>query len=193
MDKWVIKKGMSGKLEVWKYIDDISEARRYWYVSKAIDKYGLSKVLPLAMNDVGGYHWLGPDIKSGNIVKIIESNSKPELSLEEEFGKNEKHFSCGWLSPECDSYSCGYMEHIDLADKICKDLYDKHFCVCDDFLLDNGWIKVTRDGWYGNWDKINDDQINFLESKNIKYIIEDSAGNFVKEMKDSLKRKNSNG
>ena len=36
MDKWVIKKGMSGKLEVWKYIDDISEARRYWYVSKDV-------------------------------------------------------------------------------------------------------------------------------------------------------------
>lgn len=65
MDKWVIKKGMSGKPEVWKYIDDISEARRYWYVSKAIDKYGSGKVLPLAMNDVDGYHWLGPDIEKG--------------------------------------------------------------------------------------------------------------------------------
>lgn len=168
--KWVIKKGISGKLEVWEYIDTVEDASEYWYVKQAMRKYGVENVLPIAMNDYGGYHSLKHDIETGNIVKVVEQDNKPVLDLSDRYYVNDADFHCGWVSPDCNTYSCGYMEHLDLAEDICEFVY-KRFGDnrCDDFLLEQGWIKVYTEGWTGDWERINDEQIRLMENKGIKH------------------------
>lgn len=186
MRKWAIKKGYRNTLSVWRYIDDEKEARTYWYINQAIDEDGVNKVLPLAMNDVGGYHWLQPDIDAGNVVRIIESDTKPVLSLNEVYEVNSPNFKYGWLSPECVSYSCDVMGHIDLSEKICNEIYNKpYFPRSDDWLLDQGWIKIYHDGWFGHWEFINDEQIEWLEAHNIKCQFDaNMTSEHLKEMRD---------
>lgn len=118
------------------------------------------------MNRLGGYHHL--PYNSPEIVAIIESEAEPELELFQKYFVNSSNFNYGWLSPECVSYSCLYMGHIRLANDICRKLYNKDSSLNDDFLLDMGWIKVYSTEWYGDWNKINNKQIKFLEEKNIK-------------------------
>ena len=176
MTKWVIKRPAPNcPLEVWEYITDVEEAKEYWYIAQAIDKYGIDTVVPLAMNRLGGYHHLPYD--DPEIVCVVESEKKPKLKLFEKYLVNRPDFKYGWLSPDCTSYSCSYMGHINLANDICCELYNKDatgmVALYDEFLLDNGWIKVGRSGWYGRWEKISDQQVEFLESKNIKCLIDD--------------------
>lgn len=59
----MLKRGDSGKLEVWQYIDTIEEANRYFYIARVIEKYGVKEILPIAMNRVGGFHSLKWDIE----------------------------------------------------------------------------------------------------------------------------------
>lgn len=170
MTKWVIKKGDTGNLEVWQYIDTIEEASKYWYVTDAIEKYGVDDVLPIAMNSRGGYHSLKWDIENNNIVQIVESETKPILDLASAWTINAKNFKCGWVSPDCTTYSCSYMEHISLAHHICQVIYQKHdWSLSDDFLFNQGWIKVYNDGWTGDFEKINDNQIRLMENMGIKH------------------------
>lgn len=82
MRKWVIKQPTkNAPLEVWEYIDTVKEAMQYWYVAKAIRERGAENVLPIAMNANGGYHSLPADSKE--IVRIVESEKKPNLSMYE--------------------------------------------------------------------------------------------------------------
>lgn len=169
MKKWVIKKNSFNKNEVWRYIDTVEEAKRYFYVAEAIKKYGVDDILPVAVNRLGGYHSLHYDIEHGNIVKIIESDEEPVLELVEAWNINEDNFKCGWVSPGCITYSCGYMEHISLATYICSVIYHRYGMCADDFLFSKGWIKVYNEGWTGDFTKINDNQIKFMEDKKIKH------------------------
>lgn len=123
------------------------------------------------MNSRGGYHSLKWDIENGNIVNIVESEEPPTLSLEEKWITNSPDFDCGWVSPDCKTYWCSYMEHLDLASHICEVVYkiSPRFTP-DDYLLDRGWIKVySNDGWTGDWTKINDNQIKMLDNMGIKH------------------------
>lgn len=43
--KYCIYKKSWGDVEAWEYIDDLDEARSYWYVSQAIDKYGIEDTI----------------------------------------------------------------------------------------------------------------------------------------------------
>lgn len=67
------------------------------------------------------------------------------------------------------------MCHMDCANDIVDELYrgetmvDSH---ADDFLLKNGWIKVTNSGWFGWPNKISLEQINFLGGHNIRNYLE---------------------
>jgi len=173
MTKWVIKRSPydNNIFEVWEYITDVEEAKKYWYISQAIRKYGEDKVVPLAMNNFGGYHWLPYDDPS--IVCVVESEEEPTLKLFQQYAINQSDFHYGWLSPDCTSYTCHYMGHCQLASDICRELYNnKVDALADEFLLNNGWIKVATDGWYGRWDKINDKQVMFLDNKGIKFFLE---------------------
>lgn len=166
MRKWIIKKNdVTGKLEVWEYIDTVEEANKYWYVKRAIRESSVEEVLPIAMNPLGGYHSLHYDIEAGNIVEIVESENPPALNLSDAWGINEPDFNRGWIAPDCTTYSCGYMEHYALARDICRVKYNKtgelNF---EDLLTDKGWIRVCHWGWDCNWKKVNDKQILLVES-----------------------------
>ena len=51
----------------------------------------------------------------------------------------------GWLSPDGKLYECGYMEHLAVADEICRQLGVDLETVQhkDDYLLEHGWVHLT--------------------------------------------------
>lgn len=176
MKKWVIKKSWPNEypLEVWRFIDTEEEARKYWYISDAMDKYGVDKMLPIAMNDVGGYHSLHNIMD--RIVKIVESDVKPRLSLHEEYPVNEEKFRCGWIAPDGTTFSCRSYEHYDLANTLCYRDYghtvyhvDGHtFNDPDGKLMFHGWVKVTYNDYYADYEKMTDAQAEVLLKNNYK-------------------------
>lgn len=156
--KWAFKKTPSN-IECWEYIDDINIARSYWYVAQAIDKYGADEVMPILMNDCGGYHTAPMD----KIVAIVESEEKPDLEFRNKYQKiiDNPNFKCGWISPSGHTYSCSYMGHASLAEDICKmfgyPIRSQGVYVPDDTLLDLGYVKILSDGTHCClWDKVND-------------------------------------
>lgn len=170
MKKWMlIQRYPTSPVEIWEYIDDLREAMKYWYVARAIQKYGVEKVMPIVMNDMGGYHTHRPDCS--DVLAIIESEEKPNVSVFRKYPVNNEHFDTGWLSPECTSFSCHYMGHIRLAMDICRDIYGMpETNIADDVLLGKGWIKVQNGRWLAMWDKINDEQALYIEKKGFKKI-----------------------
>lgn len=169
MTKWVIKRPWEGApLEVWEYIDSVEEAKEYPYIERAIRKFGVDKVVPLAMNSVGGYHHLPRDDKE--IVAIIESDEPPRLSLFETYPANVPNIRNGWMAPDGTTFSCGYMGHIGCAQSIRKEfgLSDvRGNGQPDEILLDNGWIKIMQGTWYGRWRKVTDVQMVALQNAGI--------------------------
>lgn len=169
MKKWVIKQPAKGApLEIWEYIDTIEEAMEYWYIAQAIRKYGADKIVPLAMNDYGGYHPLPADSKE--IVQIVTSEEPPNLSVYELYPANSPNFYNGWMSPDGITFECGMYGHIGCAVKLCKEFHVPEIGTIhgDEALLEQGWIKVMHGNWYGNWRKINDNQVQILEGLGIK-------------------------
>ena len=170
MKKWVIKKNQAGTLEVWRYIDTIKEAEKYWYVMYAIERHGEDEILPIAMNSMGGYHSLNYDIEHGNIVNIIESDTEPLIGHDVELTHT---FDYGWVSPECKPFVCAYGGHLTLAAKLAFMKYQYEEATPDDYLLQNGWAKVNRDEtgktiWIGDLFKMDDSQIKWLEQNKIE-------------------------
>lgn len=171
MKKWVIKQPYKGeKLEIWEYIDTVEAAVKIPYVAMAINKYGADRVVPLAMNDRGGYHYLPAD--SAEIVKIIECDEKPKLSVYEQYPVNSAHLRDGWMSPDGTTFSCGAYGHIDSASSLCDELRVPMGGSLngDEALINAGWIKIMNGEWFGSWRKVRDDQIRALESLGIRAI-----------------------
>jgi hypothetical protein len=151
--KYCIYQKSWGDIEAWEYIDDIEEACQYWYIRDIIEKEGAEKILPIAMNKVGGYHPVFTD----EVIAIIESNTWPSLSTHYELFKglvNNKSFNCGWIDPLGNTYICRYMGHAALASDLVILLYSEDYTKSkmvqsgidapDDFLLNKGWIKVMQ-------------------------------------------------
>lgn len=169
MKKWVIKRSeWGGTLEVWEYIDSEEEAKKYWYIAHAIKKYGIEKVIPLAMNDNGGYHHLPSD--SPEIVRIIESEKPPELSVYMQYPVNAKEICNGWMAPDGTTFSCNSFGHIECAVKLFKEfgVPDAGSRCADESLLKSGWIKIYCGRWCGySWKNMTDSQALKLESLKI--------------------------
>lgn len=160
-------------VEVWRYIDDIEEAKKYWYVQISLDKYGVEGTMPICMNKMGGYHQLyKPWLKC-----IVEAEDFPTIATHKHlFTNNINHskFSCGWIDPQGNTYMCHYMGHASLASDLC-DLYYKEtfikwkhenlYNAPDDFLLQIGWIKVFDSPPYHAvlYDKVTDEAIKKLD------------------------------
>ena len=164
--KWAYKKTAWGNVELWEYIDDIDKARSYFYIREAIDKYGAEKVMPVLMNDVGGYH----SAPMEEIIAIVESETKPTLTEQNKYKKiiDNPEFECGWIAPNCTTYSCGYMEHAGMAENICKmfgyAIKKNGIYAPDDTLLELGWVKILNDGHHiCLWDKVNDEQAKMID------------------------------
>lgn len=169
MKKWVIKQpAKGGPLEIWEYIDSVEEAMKYWYVAQAIRKYGVEKIVPLAMNANGGYHHLPAD--SSEIVRIVNSEEPPNLSVYELYPVNSPKLYNGWMAPDGTTFACSSYGHIGCADKLCKEFHVPEIGTIhgDEALLEHGWIKIMHGEWYGRWGKISDRQVLSLEKLGVK-------------------------
>ena len=49
----------------------------------------------------------------------------------------------GWLSPAADLIECSYMDHLAVAEDICKDHGIDPSNLADNYLLEHGWVKLT--------------------------------------------------
>lgn len=149
-NKYCIYKKPWGDIECWEYINDLDEAMSYWYVSMAIDKYGVEDTMPICMNKCGGYH----SFYEPECIAIIESDTWPSLSSHYELFKsivNNENFSYGWIDPLGNTYMCQYMGHASLASELVTINYKVEYTkktvedsinAPDEFLLNKGWIKV---------------------------------------------------
>lgn len=96
---------------------------------------------------------------------------------------NEKEFPLGWLSPEGKLYPCGYMEHLGYADTLREELYpgvdsNEH---PDDFLLNRGWVELTRFTFFGHkymvifmWDDFDTGKLTPEQHHYLKPFVEDN-------------------
>lgn len=101
--------------------------------------------LPVVLDGRGGYFCFST--RDPGFVRVIESEKKEPLSLEEMFFKNAPNFKLGWISPEGDSYSCGYTGHVKCAEKLAEKFFP-HARIPERALERAGWIKVI-DSWDG--------------------------------------------
>jgi hypothetical protein len=150
--KYCIYKKPWGDIEAWEYIDDLEEAKSYWFVSMAIDKFGADDIMPICMNKNGGYH----TFYKPECIAIIESDTWPSLSSHYDLFKgiiNNKNFNYGWIDHLGNTYSCQYMGHASLAHELVTMNYKVEYTnkivedninAPDDFLLKKGWIKVLN-------------------------------------------------
>ena len=144
----IIQSPYDGSKAVQEYIDDVEEAKSYWYVRQAIEKYGVESMMPIVMNKLGGYHTHKPD--APDVVDIIESYDWPDLKVWEIYPRNRENFKTGWISATGDTYSCGVFDHVDCAMKLASQLYGEHVkTLADDFLLKTGWFKCTNRKYTG--------------------------------------------
>lgn len=121
------------------------------------------------MNSYGGYHHLPADSKE--IVRIVESEEAPNLSIYELYPVNSSTIRNGWMSTDGTTFECNSYGYIGCASKLCKEfsvpeLGTRH---ADETLLEHGWIKIVSGEWYGHWGKINDKQVLRLEELGIRH------------------------
>ena len=102
-------------------------------------------MLPVVLNGSGGF--LRFNENDYGFVKLIESDKKCPLTIEEMYFKNHESFKLGWISPEGDTYSCSYTNHLKAAGHLAE-----KFCpgskLPERALGKAGWLKVI-DSWDG--------------------------------------------
>lgn len=149
--KYCIYRKSWGDIEAWEYIDDLEEAKSYWYIQMSLDKYGVEGTMPVCMNKMGGYH----QFYEPECIAIIESDTWPSLSSHYDLFKgiiNNEKFNYGWIDHLGNTYSCQYMGHASLANELVamnykveyteSKLVEEGINAPDEFLLNKGWIKV---------------------------------------------------
>lgn len=101
--------------------------------------------LPVVLDGKGGYFRFS--VKDPGFTEVIESDSDYPLPLEKMFFLNDPSFRLGWMSPDGDTYSCGYTGH-----ELCAQLLARKFFPGAKYpertLGRAGWIKII-DSWDG--------------------------------------------
>lgn len=165
--KFGVFKSINDGLFVCQIFETYEEIKSDYLLNSMYAKYGES-ILPLRVNQRGGWCTISNDDKP---VRIIESDTWPKLSLEEVFPKNNDKFRYGWVSPECDTYSCEYMEHAECASKICEafgypSIIDGRINAPDDILIQKGWAKIMpRQKCYYSDRNVNDAVVKWLDER----------------------------
>ncbi len=101
--------------------------------------------LPILADEKGGYFCFKK--KDYRFVKIVETEKKCPLTLEEMFFKNDKNFKLGWIAPNGDTYSCDYTGHAKAA-KMIMEKFFPNARFPELTLGRHGWLKVI-DSWNG--------------------------------------------
>lgn len=126
-------------------------------------------MLPVVLDGSGGYHRFSEH--DYNFDRIIETEKDCPLKVEEMYFKNHDNFRLGWMSPEGDTYSCSYTNHMKAAGHLAE-----KFCPGARFperaLGRAGWLKII-DSWNGT------------ERKHRQFVYSIS-GNITKQQADRL-------
>ena len=122
------------------YIDDMRQLK-----GTKFERFVMEDKLPIVIDSGGGYSEFSE--KDYRFVGIIETDRQPPLPVEKMYFKNKENFRLGWISPEGDTYSCGYTGHNKaakyLAEKFCLDSRTP-----EQALGKRGWLKII-DSWNG--------------------------------------------
>lgn len=166
-NKYMLIRGYDGSTQVWEYIEDVEEARTYWYVADAIDKYGVESMMPIVMNKLGGYHTHKPD--ADDVIGIIESEDWPTLKVWESYPMNATDFKTGWISPDGNTFKCSVYEHLDCSEAIAAQFYGEHTkTISDSFLLKCGWFKCSNKKYSGYHHRMSDAQAQYFLDHNFR-------------------------
>lgn len=126
-------------------------------------------MLPVVLDGSGGYHRFNAD--DFNFDRIVESDKECPLRVEQMYFKNHESFRLGWMSPDGDTYSCSYTNHMKAAGHLAE-----KFCPGTKFperaLGKAGWLKII-DSWNGT------------ERKHSQFVYSIS-GNITKRQADRL-------
>lgn len=110
-----------------------------------LEKIITEDMLPVILNGNGGFHRFSDD--DFGFVKLVETDKECPLKIEEMYFKNHESFKLGWISPDGDTYSCSYTNHLKaaahLAEKFCPGAK-----LPERALGKAGWLKVI-DSWDG--------------------------------------------
>lgn len=101
--------------------------------------------LPIVLDGKGGFYRF--DSSDHTFVEIIESDKEVPLPVEKLFFKNDDGFKLGWISPDGDTYSCGFTGHARCAVLLAAK-YFPGTKYPENALGKHGWIKVI-DSWDG--------------------------------------------
>ena len=107
--------------------------------------------LPIVVNRAGGRCDFYPI--EDNFVEVIEvEDGQAPLTREQMFPKNSPDFYFGWISPDGDTFNCGFEGHIECANMICRELGIRTYNG-ERYLEDHGWAKTLREVPYtpDNW------------------------------------------
>lgn len=147
MCKWAVVNN-HGHNEIWEYLTTMEDIKPYPYILKVVLENGFHDVMPVCMNRFGGYHSFAEE----EIMYVVECDTEPDIFDLCAFFINEPSFSCGWIGPDGNTYTCSHYGHVSLAEQICKVMYKEKYnkyinCSSkinapDDYLLNNGWIKI---------------------------------------------------
>ena len=152
--KWAIFRGSYGLFAI-EYLDNLYEVKKkYPYIRE--------DALPVLVNASGGYTSFSKDYNGNEFIKIIKICEDDEpLTREERYPKNSDKFHYGWISPNGDTYTCGFESHIDCAYAICDELFPNEYIGNAEYHLEElGWIKISRPVPY-NYENLNKQAVYF--------------------------------
>ena len=101
--------------------------------------------LPVVLDGAGGYFHFNPN--DFNFDRLIESDEKYPLPVEQCFFKNSDQFKLGWMSPDGDTYSCNFTNHLKCASMLAEINFSATR-LPETVLGNAGWIKII-DSWNG--------------------------------------------
>ncbi|MEG0991221.1 MAG: hypothetical protein RSN88_10195 [Gordonibacter sp.] len=121
-----------------------------WTLRKKLDR------LPVEVNAVGGYcSFVEPG--DGEKYRLVEyrkydPDENDPNTFSERVPKNHPGFSCGWIAPNGDTYSCGREGHMEAARWITDALYPDELGG-ERCLEEYGWIRLAaKNGWTSDYD-----------------------------------------
>lgn len=167
-NKYVIMRDFKGARYVSLLIENLESAGDYKSLFLKLNEKN-DPYQPIRVDERGGFCIFNPLDRS--VIRYVESDIWPVLSLEELFPLNNKYFDCGWISPEKNTYFCDEEEYEKCAKIICNELLNKTETATsfEEELINTGWVKVLeRDTFICNLDVANKEVLKFAVRRGFK-------------------------
>lgn len=100
---------------------------------------------PVVLDGNSGYYPFSEH--DPGFCEIIETDAEEPLPLEKKYFRNSEKFRLGWMSPDGDTYACGYTAHVACAEMLAKRFLPPVHCP-ERALGKAGWLKII-DSWDG--------------------------------------------